>query len=703
MKKKFSLHSLLLFGVFIFILSLIPNRSEAQTLTKVFSDDFESYTVGVSTTTLGYTNTYSSGGSSQVIASGTGANSSAKYVNMIGSNTGPSYNCYFIKSATVTAGQTYIFSVYTQSPLAKGYSVSYSSTALGNHSSGNLTNSTWQKQSYTFTATASETVAFTVYQWNIGNVYVDDISLYREQWTITASSSNALMGSVSGGGLKDPGTVSLTATPLSGYYFVNWTLNTSGGAVQSTSSTYTFTASADQTLVANFAAVASTLTVTGSLSPFSSTYGTAPTAQSFTVAGSSLTSDIVITPPSNFEISLSSGSGYQSTALTLTQASGSVSTTPIYVRLAATTAAGTYSAASLMINTTGNSQSVSCSGTVATIAPTLAFATSTFISKIIGDAAFTNAATSSNSAGAISYSSGNTAVATVNASTGAVTILTAGSTVITANIAANGNYNASSTTYTVNVYSVAIFRDNFDSYTAGNNLTAVTVPTYLGSYSTWTTIAVQSNCYLASKGAKLTTGGGAAYMMRTISVTAGHTYTFSALTYSSSKLNSLGYSFNTSGVSGGSPQPTVVNTWIPQSVTFTAATTETVTINVYSWATDIYSDDWLVVESPTVTPTVGTYTYTGSAQGPNTATNTGTGSSYTFSYAGVSPTVYAASSTQPTAAGTYSVTATVAANGIYTQTSSTATAFSIAKATPTLKVSNTPVTYDGTAKSATAT
>ena len=107
--------------------------------------------------------------------------------------------------------------------------------------------------------------------------------------------------------------------------------------------------------------------------------------------------------------------------------------------------------------------------------------------------------------------------------------------------------------------------------------------------------------------------------------------------------------------------------------------------------------------TPTVTVTpIGTYTYNGNLQGPNAATNNGTGSSYTFSYTGVYPTTYSASSTQPTTSGSYTVTATVAANGNYALASSTPTAFTIAKATPTLTVTNALVTYDGTSKSAMA-
>lgn len=81
---------------------------------------------------------------------------------------------------------------------------------------------------------------------------VDDILLQLKQWTISTSASNGIMGVVNGGGIvASNSTVSLVATPNSGYHFVNWTEN---DVEVSTSSTYEFTASSDRTLVANFAA-----------------------------------------------------------------------------------------------------------------------------------------------------------------------------------------------------------------------------------------------------------------------------------------------------------------------------------------------------------------------------------------------------------------------------------------------------------------
>ena len=93
----------------------------------------------------------------------------------------------------------------------------------------------------------------------------------------------------------------------------------------------------------------------------------------------------------------------------------------------------------------------------------------------------------------------------------------------------------------------------------------------------------------------------------------------------------------------------------------------------------------------TVTPAVGGYTYSGSMQGPgvdevNMGGSTG---GVTLSYAGIGSTTYGPSDIPPINAGTYTLTATVAADSTYNEASSTPTAFTIAKATPTVSAAPT--------------
>ena len=108
------------------------------------------------------------------------------------------------------------------------------------------------------------------------------------QYTITATANPGTAGSVTGGGTFTEGaTVTLTATPNSGYEFVNWT---KGGIEVSTNATYSFTANASASYVANFqTAAATTFAVTTTANPAAGgtatfAVGTNPATTSATVA-----------------------------------------------------------------------------------------------------------------------------------------------------------------------------------------------------------------------------------------------------------------------------------------------------------------------------------------------------------------------------------------------------------------------------------
>ena len=73
---------------------------------------------------------------------------------------------------------------------------------------------------------------------------------FRSNLTITASANPTAGGTVDGAGTYAHGTsCTLTATPNTGYHFVNWTLN---GTAVSTNANYTFTVSEAANYVANF-------------------------------------------------------------------------------------------------------------------------------------------------------------------------------------------------------------------------------------------------------------------------------------------------------------------------------------------------------------------------------------------------------------------------------------------------------------------
>lgn len=110
--------------------------------------------------------------------------------------------------------------------------------------------------------------------------------------TIDAVAAPVAGGSVTNTGLYPDGSAApLTATPNPGYAFVNWTDN---GTVVSTSPNYTFTVTADRSLVANFAA--GSLITTASSPP---TGGTTDGGGQF-LNGSSRTVEAVAAPNYSF-------------------------------------------------------------------------------------------------------------------------------------------------------------------------------------------------------------------------------------------------------------------------------------------------------------------------------------------------------------------------------------------------------------------
>ncbi|MEI6606341.1 MAG: glycine-rich domain-containing protein, partial [Verrucomicrobiota bacterium] len=97
-----------------------------------------------------------------------------------------------------------------------------------------------------------------------------------------------------------------------------------------------------------------TPTITGGTlsAALSSTYGTASSPATFTVAGTNMTAGILVTAPTGFEVSQASGSGYGST--TTVGSAGTIGSTTVYVRLAATApVAGSYNSQNIVLSSSG--------------------------------------------------------------------------------------------------------------------------------------------------------------------------------------------------------------------------------------------------------------------------------------------------------------------------------------------------------------
>jgi len=102
------------------------------------------------------------------------------------------------------------------------------------------------------------------------------------------------------------------------------------------------------------------------LSGFTYVATNGPSAEySFVVGGSSLTDNIVITAPADYEISNTTGTAFVATnSITLTQSGGAVSATTIYSRLKKGLAAGNYNENITVSSVNANTGIIACNGTV---------------------------------------------------------------------------------------------------------------------------------------------------------------------------------------------------------------------------------------------------------------------------------------------------------------------------------------------------
>jgi hypothetical protein len=163
-------------------------------------------------------------------------------------------------------------------------------------------------------------------------------------------------------------TVSLT--PISGTVvtttvyvrFNRATTGTSSGNIANTSSGAT---TQNVAVTGTATAIVPTITIAGTLTPFTSSPGVASAEQTYTVSGVNLTANLVVTAPADFQVSATSGSGFAST-VTLTPISGTVVTTTVYVRFNRATT-GTSSGNIANTSTGATTQNVAVSGTASTV------------------------------------------------------------------------------------------------------------------------------------------------------------------------------------------------------------------------------------------------------------------------------------------------------------------------------------------------
>ncbi len=210
---------------------------------------------------------------------------------------------------TVSSSESYTFTLNSNRTLVANFSpISYAVTTSSSPSGGGTTSG---GGTYNYgddvTVTAIPATGYQFVNWTQGGTAVSTNSSYsftvtgnrtltanfsQITYTVALSSAPAAGGASSGGGTYGSGTTAtVTATPATGYRFVNWTR---GGTALSANPVYSFPVSANITLVANFAVA--DYTITTSVSPAGA--GTASGGGSFN-HGASVT--IIATPATGYQ------------------------------------------------------------------------------------------------------------------------------------------------------------------------------------------------------------------------------------------------------------------------------------------------------------------------------------------------------------------------------------------------------------------
>ena len=182
-------------------------------------------------------------------------------------NTGCHFVNWTLVGEVVSNSPTYTFTVTDAGDYVANFEInSYDITVAANpEAGGSVTGAGSYNHFSTCTLTATANKGYTFINWTLGGEVVSNSPTYSFEvtgaasyvanfelniYTITATVSPTAGGTVAGSGIYDYGTTcTLTATPNTGYHFVNWTLV---GEVVSDSPTYSFEVTGDADYIAHF-------------------------------------------------------------------------------------------------------------------------------------------------------------------------------------------------------------------------------------------------------------------------------------------------------------------------------------------------------------------------------------------------------------------------------------------------------------------
>jgi hypothetical protein len=208
---------------------------------------------------------------------------------------------------------------------------------------------------------ASSTTSFTVSGANMKEGITITAPVGFEVSTLpTSDFSSSIIVGAAGTINSTPIYVRLSASTGIGTYSGDITL-TSGSASQTI---------ATATSTVTEAVINPVISVSGSLTALSTTYGTASSTSNFTISGANMTAPITVTAPSGFQVSTSPTDNFSGN-LTVQPTTGTINNTTIHVRLSPAANAGTYSG-NISLTSTGATEK-----TIATAISTIGKATPT--------------------------------------------------------------------------------------------------------------------------------------------------------------------------------------------------------------------------------------------------------------------------------------------------------------------------------------
>ncbi len=458
------------------------------------------------------------------------------------------------------------------------------------------------------------------------------------QWysnTINSNSGGTLIGSATSS------SYTLSQSVAGTYYYYVIVTGTCSSATSNAASLTVISASSPNILVSS-----------GTLTPFTACAGTASAEQSFTVGGSNLTAGINIAAPTDYEITTTSGSNYNS-SITLALSSGTViSTTTIYIRLKSN--ASDLASGDVACTSTGAAQQDIATGSATVNAlPTITLGT---VNNIITSATSFDLPYTATTGSPDQYSIATAPTAMAGFS--AVNNATLGSSPISIIVPASS----------VNTYNFNITLNN-------------TTTGCVSSATPFTVQVVKANSTITVTGLTSFTYNGSAQGPSTNT----NTGSTGSVTYSYSGVSPTVYTASATA-------PTAAGTY---QVIATLASDAN-----YDGAISVaYAFEIVKANSTIVVTGLTSFNYNGSAQGPSTNTKTGSTGAVTYSYSGVSPTVYTASSTAPASEGTYQLIASLAEDANYNSAVSAPYAFNIINNISTITVTGlTSFTYNGSAQ-----